>query len=420
MAFLSQRSSWLPCLRIRPELRWEKGSFALRNAREPSVTGLLANLISHHPPVAGSTWITLFSLITTCTKHDTKKPPFIFTFAMLSLKTTVLALLAATATAMPATVRLTPRQMQYHTLAKRQQEEAAAAGLSDFDILQFALTLENLEESFYRQGFAKFPASDFAALGLDEQAISDLQQIGKTEAEHVGLLQSSLAQGGVQPVQACEYEFGFTDAAAMVQTAAVLENIGVSAYLGAAPLLSDKAILGTAGSILTIEARHQSAIRVFSKQVAVPQAFDAPLGPRAVFSLAAPFIKSCPEGSNLKIEAFPKLAMEPGSATEGAGGNGTRSAAGESGGKSGVLSVGSNFRVQADAATSAGATNCAFTSGGVFPGGTAFSKFSQTEGCQVPQGVAGITYVTLTKGAPLTGAISDDLIVAGPMAVVVS
>lgn len=55
---------------------------------------------------------------------------------MLSLKTTVLALLAATATAMPATVRLTPRQMQYHTLAKRQQEEAAAAGLSDFDILQ--------------------------------------------------------------------------------------------------------------------------------------------------------------------------------------------------------------------------------------------------------------------------------------------
>lgn len=55
---------------------------------------------------------------------------------MPSLKTTILAVLAATATAMPATVRLTPRQMQYHSLAKRQQEGAAAAGLSDFDILQ--------------------------------------------------------------------------------------------------------------------------------------------------------------------------------------------------------------------------------------------------------------------------------------------
>lgn len=263
-----------------------------------------------------------------------------------------------------------------------------------------ALTLENLEESFYREGFAKFKESDFAALGLDKQQIADLQQIGKTEAQHVGLLQSSLAQGGIKPVQRCEYDFGFTDAAGMVKTAAVLENVGVSAYLGAAPLLSDKSILSTAGSILTIESRHQSSIRVFSKQVAVPQAFDAPLGPRAVFSLAAPFIKSCPEGSNLKIEAFPKLAMEQTSGSQ-------------------ALSVGTSFKVKADNGGS-GATNCAFTSGGVFPGGTAFSNFSQADGCQVPQGVAGITYVTLTKSAPLSGALTDDIIVAGPMAVAIS
>lgn len=186
----------------------------------------------------------------------------------------------------------------------------------------------------------------------------------------------------------------------MVKTAAVLENVGISAYLGAAPLLSDKAILSTAGSILTIEARHQSAIRVFSKQVAVPQAFDAALGPRAVFSLAAPFIKSCPDGSNLKIEAFPKLAMDQASASQ-------------------ALSIGASFKVTADNGGS-GATNCAFTSGGVVPGGTAFSKFDQATGCQVPQGVAGVTYVTLTKSAPLTGVLTDDMIVAGPMAVVIS
>ncbi|KAJ6788844.1 hypothetical protein PWT90_06996 [Aphanocladium album] len=321
---------------------------------------------------------------------------------MPSFKTAILALLAASATAMPASVRLSPRQLQYHALTKRQQENAQQSGLSDFDILQFALTLENLEESFYREGFAKFKESDFAALGLDQQQIADLQQIGKTEAQHVGLLQSSLAQGGVKPVQRCEYEFGFTDAAGMVKTAAVLENIGVSAYLGAAPLLSDKSILSTAATITTIESRHQSSIRVFSKQVAVPQAFDAPLGPRAVFSLAAPFIKSCPEGSNLKIEAFPKLAMEQGGAES-----------------SKALAVGTNFKVQADNGGN-GATNCAFTSGGVFPGGTAFSNFTQAEGCQVPQGVAGITYVTLTKSAPLSGTLTDDIIVAGPMAVAIS
>ncbi|PQK14991.1 hypothetical protein BB8028_0005g05090 [Beauveria bassiana] len=343
---------------------------------------------------------------------------------MPSLKTTMLAVLAATATAMPATVRLTPRQMQYHSLAKRQQEEAAAAGLSDFDILQFALTLENLENTFYQQGFARFPASDFAALGLDEQAINDLQQIGQTEAQHVGLLQSSLAQGGVQPVQPCEYEFGFTDAAGMVQTAAVLENIGLSAYLGAAPLLSDKAILGTAGSILTIEARHQSSIRVFSKQVAVPQAFDAPLSPRAVFSLAAPFIKSCPDGSNLKIDPFPKLAMMDGPAGAGegaAGGNGTEEASSSSssssseGGSSMTLSVGSEFRVQAEGGSESTATGCGFTSGSK----TFFSEFKEGK-CNVPENVAGVTYVTLTKETPLDGKLLDDNVVAGPMVVTIT
>lgn len=263
-----------------------------------------------------------------------------------------------------------------------------------------ALTLENLEETFYRQGFAKFPDSDFAALGLDPQQIADLKQIGKTEAEHVGLLQSALAQGGIQPVQACEYDFGFTDAKGMVGTAAVLENVGVSAYLGAAPLLSDKGILSTAGSILTIEARHQSSIRVFAKQEAVPSAFDAPLGPKAVFSIAAPFIKSCPSGSNLAITAFPKLAMAPGQDASAAG-------------------VGKSLKLKADDSAK-GATHCAFTAGGVVPGGTAFAKFSESDGCTVPEGVAGVTYVSLASSAPLTGILTDDITMAGPMVVIVS
>jgi len=41
---------------------------------------------------------------------------------------------------------------------------------------------------------------------------------------------------------------------------AVIEQAGVGAYLGAAPLVSDPAILSAAGSILTTEARHQSLL----------------------------------------------------------------------------------------------------------------------------------------------------------------
>ncbi|TFB04150.1 Protein rds1 [Trichoderma ghanense] len=316
---------------------------------------------------------------------------------MPSFKAAVVSLLAATAAALPSVPKFTERQLEYHAVAKRQNAAAQALGLGDFDILQFALTLENLEESFYREGFAKFPASDFTALGLSDEQIQDLQNIGFTEGEHVILLQSSLAQNGVKPVQRCTYDFGFTTAAAMVQTAAVLENVGISAYLGAAPLLASPAILGVAGSILTIEARHQSSIRVFSGEKAVPQAFDAPLGPKAVFSLAAPFIKSCPSDSNLKLTAFPALKLADPSAP---------------------TTVNSVVKLQSDAA--AGAKFCAFTSGGVVPGGTKFTPFSATDGCTIPEGVAGITYLSLSSAGPLTGALTDDITLAGPIAITVS
>ena len=92
-----------------------------------------------------------------------------------------------------------------------------------------ALTLEFLEAAFYQQGFAKFPESDFAALGLSPEDIKNLKDIGKTEDAHVSFLLSAIAATGQQPVAACTYDFKFTDAAGMVATASVLEQVGVSA-----------------------------------------------------------------------------------------------------------------------------------------------------------------------------------------------
>jgi hypothetical protein len=261
-----------------------------------------------------------------------------------------------------------------------------------------ALTLEWLEATFYQQGFAQFPASDFAALGLTQQEITDLTAIGTTEQAHVQLLQSAIAQAGVKPVQPCQYNFGFTDAAGMVATAGVLESVGISAYLGGGPLIVDKGILGTAASILTIEARHQTFIRAATKIAAVPQPFDTALSPKQVFSLAAPFITSCPEGSNLILTAFPTLTMAGGAAATN-------------------IQAGARIQLQSDAA--AQGTFCAFTSGGI-AGGTAFTAFDQANGCEVPQNLAGVVYVNLASAGPLTGLITDDIIVAGPMVMQVS
>lgn len=166
--------------------------------------------------------------------------------------------------------------------------------------------------------------------------------VGQTEATHVTTLQSVIAGAGAKPVEACQYNFdaALASADAMVKTARVLEAVGVSAYLGAAPLVNSSDVLAAAGSIVTVEARHQALIRVLSGAEAVPAAFDTALGPRAVFTLAAQFIRSCPEGSNLNIQAFPSIALQnPEQAT-----------------------VGQNLAL-ADPAQPAGASFCAFVAG---------------------------------------------------------
>lgn len=177
------------------------------------------------------------------------------------------------------------------------------------------------------------------ALGLSEAQYKSLKGVGDTEAIHVTTLMAAITGAGAKPVEPCEYNFdaALASADSMVKTARVLEAVGVSAYLGAAPMINSSAILAAAGSIVTVEARHQAFIRTASKAEAVPAAFDTALGPRAVFTLAAQFIKSCPAGSNLNIQAFPAIALQnPEKAT-----------------------VGQNLKL-ADPAQPSGASFCAF------------------------------------------------------------
>jgi hypothetical protein len=91
------------------------------------------------------------------------------------------------------------------------------------------LTAEHLETAFYQQGFAKFTQEEFLAAGLQPEDITNLQAVGQTEAVHVTTLTGAITSAGSQPVQACDYQFGFTTADAMIATASQLENIGVSA-----------------------------------------------------------------------------------------------------------------------------------------------------------------------------------------------
>lgn len=185
--------------------------------------------------------------------------------------------------------------------------------VDDVTILNYALTLEHLENAFYRDALAQFDAAAFEAAGYPAWVRGRFSQIAEHEASHVELLSGALGEAAVQ---ACEYTFPYTDPKSFAALAAVIENVGVSAYLGAAASIVDKTYLTVAGSILTTEARHQGWISSeVNKNEPWSGPYDTPVAFSPVYSVAAQFINpdSCPASNGaLPFTAFPALTFTDG------------------------------------------------------------------------------------------------------------
>ena len=157
------------------------------------------------------------------------------------------------------------------------------------DVLNYALTLEYLEAEFYRQG-------NEADL-LSGKAKTYLEAIQKDEEAHVVALKDTISGLGSTPVAAPGVDFGaaFKNKASYLETAYIFENLGVSAYLGAAPaLLKEKGLLTAAASIFGVEARHAAILGVLAKKQAeggvYKTAFEKPATRASVLKAASPFL----------------------------------------------------------------------------------------------------------------------------------
>lgn len=159
----------------------------------------------------------------------------------------------------------------------------AQEGMGDVEILNFALTLEYLEAAFYDEALSK--------AGLSGDVKKMAQEFGDHEKQHVDALTGAIKKAGGKPVKAPSVQFPLSDEKSFIKLAVTFEDTGVSAYNGAAPMISNKDVLAAAGSIAQVEARHAAAVRSLAGEDPTPGAFDKTLTTDEVLEAVKPFIK---------------------------------------------------------------------------------------------------------------------------------
>ena len=166
-----------------------------------------------------------------------------------------------------------------------------STGITDADILNFALNLEYLEAEFYNIATSGL-SLDQLGVNIDgasnigvsvgghpvafesPQVQSIAQELAEDELTHVVLLQQAIyglgeTPIGRPPINLNALGFGFGSQADFLTLARIFEDIGVTAYGGAAPLITSSTILGYAARILAVEAAHSGNIRLLIDQFGI-------------------------------------------------------------------------------------------------------------------------------------------------------
>jgi rubrerythrin len=164
----------------------------------------------------------------------------------------------------------------------------AAQTANDVDILNYALTLEYVQASFYTEAER--------AGALRGKALRATEVVGAVERAHVDALRKAL---GTAAVARPTFNFrGTTEATKpFLKTAVAFEDLAVAAYKAQAPRLASKEVLAVAVSIHSVEARHAAWMRRLFGIVPAADAFDEPLSKPEVLQIvdSTRFIVSTPE-----------------------------------------------------------------------------------------------------------------------------
>ncbi|MEM8599468.1 MAG: ferritin-like domain-containing protein [Bacteroidota bacterium] len=128
----------------------------------------------------------------------------------------------------------------------------------DFGVLNFAYVLEQLQAAFYTTVVTAPPRQ------AGQVEIDTFTALRDQEIAHRDFLRAAIVTGGGQPVPALRLDLrtvDFTSLASVLAAAQVIEDLAVAAYNGAGLVLRDADLLTIAGKIVSVEARHATAVR---------------------------------------------------------------------------------------------------------------------------------------------------------------
>jgi hypothetical protein len=188
--------------------------------------------------------------------------------------------------------------------ARIASEHEVDLGSGDVGILNYAYALEQLEAAFYTMVVEH--ASFASIFSQEEQTI--LMDVKNHEVIHREFFKTALASLAIRDlnVDFSTIDFGSRDS--VLQTARVFEDLGVAAYNGAGQLLEDVNLLLVAGKIVSVEARHASAIRDLLNPLSADFAgddvvnemgLDRAMMPADVLAAAQPYVKDTIIATNL-------------------------------------------------------------------------------------------------------------------------